>query len=579
MSKRIAVWSFFATVLLMLHLLKLKSFDLSLNDDFVLGQATANGISVGKRIQQTYLLLGIGIVFCILFYQILNRFNEQFERNSLVAFADLLLQFGLVLGIIGFFNPLLIESAQFLGFLALIMLVFGRLKKVNQSLLESGSWITVGLAFITNYLLFHSAAIGGLRAIIVLLLIQFYSLNQLWVRWLCAMIISIPVIVFAGIESTLMLNQRGIFLNSYWPLLMTSTVISGALFFFYIKRNNSFNEKFIYRLLAPLSIIGIGIVQTYSPLIVQPDEAFETANILNPVMQFELFGEIPVIHNLSSHLLSDFFWIFIYRGMNGYHADASLLIYNGFTHILALLIIYFFLRTVIGNKPVVLLILFLLPAMFYFIPPYYSYVLFPVTFFFRFSKTKEQRDIIYFLLAVFAVTVWRLDLGISLIFALLVFFPFWLFYHRTESKQLIKWVAIFIGIACILGGLFILKYPSEFQQMKGYFGANQAHGLPTVGYQEINAFYLHYFALPALVVAVMLHSVAVFKKSVNKAELAILILICLFYLFNMQRGLVRHSFMENNDTQISSFAWLILAFKFWLWAREKSTLKINALTG
>ncbi len=574
MSKRIAIWSFFTTLLLALHLLKLKSFDLSSDDDFILGQATANGVSVGKRIQQSYLLIGVGLAFCAILYQILKRLEERINRNKLVGFVDQILQLGIVLAIISFFNPLLIESTQLIGFFALVLLIFGRFKNLNSSLLEPSMWIVSGLAFIANFALFHSAVIGGLAAILVLVLIQLYTFNTV-VKWISAILVSIPVVVFAGVESTLILNQRGIFLSNYWILLLLWLVIFSASFFFYIRKNQDSTERFIYRLLVPLAIIGLGIVQAYAPLIVQSNEAFETANILNPVMQFHLFGEIPVLDNLSSHLVSDFFWSFLYSGLNGYHADASLLIYDGFNYIFILLIIYFFLRTVIGNKPVVVLILFLLPAVLYFIPYYYSYSLLPVAFFYRYVQTKEKREVIYFLLATCAVVLWRLDLGVSLVFSLLTFLPIWFYFNREGSRTLVKWIAIFGGIGFILATLFVINYPSEFQQLKAYFGANQAHGLPTVAYQEINAFYLHFLVLPILVAAVTLHSLAIFKKTEHKAEVAITIILCFFYFFNLQRGLVRHSFMENNDTQISSFAWLILAYKFWLWTKENSTINVN----
>jgi hypothetical protein len=577
MSKRIAIWSFFTTLLLVIHLLKLKSFDLSADDGFIPGQATANGVSIGKRIQQSYLLIGIGLAFCTLLYQVLKRFEERIDRNKLVGFADRLLPLGIVLAVISLFNSMLIESAQLIGFFTLLLLLFGSLKNLNPSLLQSSTWLVSGLGFVTNFTLFHSAVIGGAAALLILLLVQHYSFNKLWVLWISGIVIAVPVIVFTGIESTLILNQREVFLSNYWIMLFVWLIVFGSFFFFYIRRNLSSTEKLVYRLFVPLAIIGIGIVQTYAPLIVQPDETFETANILNPVMQFELFGEIPMLDNLSSHLVSDFFWTFIYSGLNGYHGDASLLIYNGFTYIFVLLIVYFFLRTIIGNKPVVVLILFLIPALFYFIPFYYSFALLPVTFFYRYVQNKERREIIWFLTAICTVVLWRLDLGVSLIFTLLAFFPFWFYYNWEGSKSLFKWMAIFGGIGGILGALFVFNYPSEFHQMKAYFGANQAHGLPTVAYQEINAFYLHYLVLPVLIGGITLHSIALFRKAESKAELSLLIILCLFYFFNLQRGLVRHSFMENNDTQISSFAWLIIAYKFWLWTKENAATKVNPL--
>ncbi len=60
-------------------------------------------------------------------------------------------------------------------------------------------------------------------------------------------------------------------------------------------------------------------------------------------------------------------------------------------------------------------------------------------------------------------------------------------------------------------------------------------------------------------------------------ELLILTL-SFFYIFNLQRGLVRHSFAEQNDIQIASFAWLIIGLKWWCLSNKTQSISIRNTT-
>lgn len=563
MIKRLFTISLTLSILIVFYLSKFKSIELSQTDHFVIGEATARGISIGKRISQYYALILIGIASFLAFYWIFSRFKTRIRENKLIHLLDGMLPFSCLLLFISCFQPAFIESAQVSLFFTLLIFVFGFLENLNPSLKNGSTWMVIGLIFTTNYLLFHSAVIGVILAIVMAVLIQFLSFENKKTQWISGILISVPLIVFLGVESTLILNQRGIFVGSYAYLLIFWALALGFWLYRVVNYRKFSTEKYIFGHLAFIALIGIGIVQAYSPLLVQLTETFENANMLNPVMQYHFFGEIPIVDNLSSHLVSDFFWEFCYYVLNGYQPDVSMMIYWEFNYILSLLCIYYFLRTVFGNKPAIIIGLLLLPATYYVLTLYFAFALLPAALLYRYIQSGKPRHFYIFLASVIFIVVWRLDLGISLVSALLLLLPFWFYQRKTDRKILIKSLLLTALIGGSIALAFVVCCRDQFVQMKGYFGANQAHGLYYLTFDENNIFFLHYVILPIIVVAILIHTAFQYRKSDNRALEFILILFCLFYLFNLQRGLVRHSFAEQSDTFISSFAWLIIMLKGW----------------
>lgn len=568
MIKRLFTISLTLSILIVFYLSKFKSIELSSTDHFVIGEATARGISIGKRISNYYSLILIGIASFLVFYWILSRFKTRIQENNLIHLLDVLLPFSCLLLLISCFQHTFIESAQVSLFFTLLIFIFGFLKNLNASLKNGNTWIVIGLIFTTNYLLFHSAVIGAAPAIVILVLIQFLSFENKILQWISGILISIPLLVFLGIESTLILNQRGIFADSYAYLLIFWGLVIGFWFYRVVNSRKFSLEKYIFSHLAFIALIGIGIVQAYSPVLVQLTETFENANMLNPVMQYHFFGEIPIIDNLSSHLVSDFFWEFCYYVLNGYQPDVSMMMYWEFNYILSLLCMYYFLRTVFGNKPAILIGLILLPATYYVLTLYFAFALLPAALLYRYIQSNKPKHFYIFLLSVIFIVIWRLDLGISLVSALLLLLPFWFYQRKSDRKLLIRSLAFTALIGGTVALAFVICCHDQFVQMKGYFGANQAHGLYYLTFDENNIFFLHYAILPIIVVSILIHSIFQYRKSDNHPLEFIIILFCLFYLFNLQRGLVRHSFAEQSDTFISSFAWLILMLKGWAIIRK-----------
>lgn len=562
MTNKTFIWILYFTFLLLHFLLQNNGVELSDSADFIIGEASANGVSIGKRIQNTYFAVFAGIVTVGLFSFLSKKFTQRFTiAQPFRSWINGLSIICLLTQSLAFFQPQLIESSLFLAGLSLIIFLVGSLKKTHANFLSSTTWICIGLIFLTNKLLFDSPLVGAILAIGTVFFLQFKSIQSNISLILITLLIGSPILVFGAVESALILNQRGVFLSNYW---FTSGIV--LIFFLlatitYLRKKQVEIHTLTYSVLVPMAIIGIGILQTYTPIIDQPLEMFEYANKLNPVMQAELFNEIPVLDNLSSHLVSDFFWEFTYRCLNGYHQDASLLIYADFTFIILILAIYFFMRVVLGNHPGIVIGLFLLPALIFILPAYYAVVLIPFGLFYRYSQSLSTKHLLLFLISIVFVVLWRLDLGISLVGGLILLLPLFVYTLPSTRKQLMKWIIPFGGVFGVLAFLFYWNFPNEFSQMKGYFAANQAHGYALLTYEENQYYFLDYIFLPIFISGILVHSVFQLKHTHNKALVFTIVGLSLFYLFNLQRGMVRHSFIEGNETQILSFAWLIVLLK------------------
>lgn len=578
MMKRIIIWASFCSMLILSYYSKSVSFDLSETDHFVIGDATAKGVSISKRIQFFYSYIGIFTGLFILFFFLLKRFSKQFSQHKFIEKIDALSLFGLLLGVLSLFNPQLVESAQVIGFICLLIFGFGNLKKRNESFYQDETWMWVGMVFLSIYLLSHSGLISSLSTIALGFLLHYLSIHNQLSKFIYGIVITLPLLSFLGTETTLILNQRHVFIQSYFYVFVFWIILFSFILYWVIQSKKHNLCRFTYSFLIPITLIGMGLMQHYSPIFVQSEELFETANMVNPVMQYFQFGEIPIIDNLSSHLVSDYFWPAIYAALNGYSSDGSILLYSEFHMILYYLAVYYFLKSVFGLKPWILPVLIFLPAITFIIPLYYSLALVPLTLLYRFWQTAERKIFFLFILSSIFLVIWRLDIGISLIASILLIVPIWFYFRKNDRKIILIGLASTGIIALGATILFALNYPLEFSQLLGYFGANQAHALSQLTNNTNAVFYLHYFILPLIISGIALHTIVTYKKSPQQAMELLILTLSFFYIFNLQRGLVRHSFAEQNDIQIASFAWLIIGLKWWSLSNKTQSISIRNTT-
>lgn len=555
MQFRPFIWSVSLTLTLLCVFVGNINLELGADEPFFIGRATADAVSVNQRVQVYYKFILAGSLAFLLFYFLFQKLLQRTSKeHPFLEWIDPLMLLSSLLSACVFFEIGNKESIWFLMTASFFLYLFGLNKRIRGKNFSAEFAIGLGLIVLVNHLLFHGAVIG----LIVSAGLFIWWLSSEKQRPIIYPIVSFaicsPIIAFLSIEASIFFVQLGLNLNGYLILGIIFGLI--CLSYFMWRRKNQ--TDVLYKRWIPLALVGITICQVYSPIIDQPNEFFESANILNPIMQFHQFGELPIIDNLSSHLFSDFSLSWIYTSLFGFDGTAAPLIYVNLIQIFNLLIIYYFLRAVLGNKLELTAILFFVPFLFFVIPPYFAFVLLPIIPMIRFFQTNEQKRLYHFAGWIAFLLLWRLDLAVSLISGGVVVFVLWWFLEKDLRSSFKKLVIFSILLFGIVGGCLFLAIKPHLQEALHYFGANQAHGLSDVTYFRTALYYLDYFILPIVLVLIGLYTLFGIRSTTNKALDWTIILLIAFYVFNLQRGLVRHSFMEQKEIQIASFSWLIL---------------------
>lgn len=533
------------------------SFHLSETSDFIIGEATKYGTDIKIRIGTYYRVLATALVTLVILRFLLKRFvfeglNELLYRDSKQW----------LLGInIGLMSLWMVTQSDYFSVNFIHAQLFGLLTLEIYFRVAQGEKQCSQGQLLMN-LIFGVGVFSLTRNTYITFLAQllFFFIQQLTGQFAQRIIgvigSGVNVFFIVAVELTLILNQRGI-TTPYYPIIM---IIVGlvAILFLLFKLGRKEQGRFIYFYLAPLTIAGLALSSVYSPVISQPTELFELANKLNPLMMMSQHDKLPMVDFISSHLNSDYFWESLYVICNGYSADTAPLIYTGFNHVLAVLLTYGFLISYFGNKPFVFIFTLFSPYLFFLIPPTFASVFVPAICLLLFERTQKKKWLRLASFSLFTLIFWRLDLAVASVSSAIFVFA-GLFYLR---KNLRKELLLNMGVVSVIGvgiiAFYATRLPEFSKQLLGYFGANQAHGLHQLTYDENNLFWINYYFLPGLIVIAMAVLLYKIKSIQSDGSFWTILFLSGIYFFNLQRGLVRHSFVESQELFISSTGWLIL---------------------
>lgn len=325
------------------------------------------------------------------------------------------------------------------------------------------------------------------------------------------------------------------------------------------------NEK-VYPLVIFIFAIFIFVTDVY----VDQYELFENANPANALMRVFKFGEIPFIHFLSSHLLSEQIPIFLYTLLHGYEPNLDSFKWLNIFMPFGFLSIYYFLKQVLSSGSWAFVVIMVYPFLECVFPLSYWYALVSVFLIYRYFLSPSFKTTLWLVLWSFFLVFWRIDVAAAHIPALGATMFFFLLKGKLKVPELKNWIfsaALVLGIAGLF--FYLLNYyyhgllVDNVKQALSYFGASQTHAYAKIAsnYNSIH-FVAHHFIFPC-VIAIILFS-TIFKwnpKGKNHDRQFIIlsiIFLSLFYFFNAPRGLVRHGFIEGSDRAISSFLYLIV---------------------
>ena len=588
-NKLFTTWSLFTSVVFVAayvcyQWLKSTTFELKSFDSLFISQATLDLVSVNAKVSLMYkALFGFSIAGTLL-YLFFSKFPLFIQRTQnqlgLVAFLGIsallseilgvkvggMLHFfvalflvGMVLNLLTFFLkqfvPLVIQffwhpSSLLISFLSFCALHF---LYNNSTSFNSNAWFIFG----SVHLVF-SVVLTQLK------LVKKYSFNQVFC--LFKTLVWIPLLVFVSVESAIFFRLKFDFFLAY-KIVFAALFLVNIILNLFLKENRITAASLQARF-ALAAIIGLLLSVNYRPIIIQSTELFELANSANAQLKLFQSHEIPFVDFLSSHMFSEQFYGIIYHAIFGFSNDLAFTTYAFLYTIIAFSALFYFLKFVFKSAWFAFLFIAIFPYLGAYLVNHF-YVAFFV--FFLFQKLEHQETVknyIVLFLVLIALVFWRLDTGIATGMAAVVYFLLQAFFgtDKLSLKKLSFSIAIIaficICVILVLASFYPLEYLlSNVQNALHYIAGSQAHGYSKSTDVFNQQFYLFHFVFPFFAVCMIGTLTIMLKnkeskwlKSSNLAHASIFVF--LIYLFNIQRGIVRHGFMESNDSIINTFFFL-----------------------
>lgn len=383
-------------------------------------------------------------------------------------------------------------------------------------------------------------------------------------RKLTLFITTIPFLLVVYKEFYMILNQNNF--HSISPiyfliiLLIFNFIFANALSNYLQSKSKAFIDKGC----AILLLMGLILWKNYYTVYQHQNEIFELANLTNPIMRMFKFGEIPILEHLSSHVFSDISLNPFYILLNGNTETSDFMIY--FTLINPIIIpgAFLVLNRIFKNPFFVFCILLFLPSYELILGHGNGYIFITLLIVWQFLKQPSTLLLFSILLLNSILIVYKIEVGSSsLIMTVVLILIQLIANHKPFKSYLLKGGLVFIIFVLILIAICFSIEPNlidNFLKSKDYFTSNQAHGFAKVALNKDSIYYFNYIILPLLLsfYSVILIRKQIQNKSYNFFDFTLIGLIS-FYLFHAQRGLVRHSLIENSTFHISSFAYLILS--------------------
>lgn len=547
----------------------------------LIGIATLQGIDVSARVRQFYLLVFLAGLSFFVFNFIFERWQKLIQHSWVFP----LCLSGIMTLVMAFTAP-----KNFHATLIIILLLASTLflfKNEKNRLIYILLSVSLTVYFSTflplRGMLFHAASLGTLGII---------SFTTFWIlqgnftldKILSSILplLGLPLIYPLATESYLILNQHNIYVFS--PIGWQLTYLVITLIWVAVRYKKQPTKSANKAVFSYFFVASIATFTLYRPFYTYTGELFELANPANAVMRHFAFNEWPFIDYFSSHFLSEQFPQWLYVTLNGYAKDVSFMIYAFIGKVVGVLAGYWFLRQLVST-PWAILILFLFPFTNILIPPTFVLALVSIRFIYLYFTYRTTSKLYRLLFWILAITLWRIDYGAAIVPAVsMLFLLDWLYRKDfVEIKKILIHVSVFIALFMLLlvgtnilfnGQLFI-----HLLQALDYLGASQAHGYPQITSAFTTAYFLHYYIFPSVASILLVHLLMRTWKSKNaySVETISSVFIGLFYLFNAQRGLVRHGFIEGSDLYISSFFFLFIAtYTLHYFKRSKASIFLIA---
>lgn len=562
-------------------------------DDFstlYLGQATVDGIDATKKVSLFYNVLFLSGFILPLLYITVSKLKQtgfiilrDLRALSIISTTGFFLILADIIQIENTFTVFLFQSL--FGLTSFYILV-RNLFKIDFAFYSIYPFTTT-ISFVLLQLvllLLNTSSFVNAHAVLIYIVILFllnalvylsrklhYSYTQifrfLWFTWL------FPLISFFSLELLFWYKTvQNIFIPYKIILVGIVFLVFTIHSVFVLKNRVRVSAKLLLdRYFIPSALLSFLLLTVYIPVQQQPQELFELANNANAIMKIFKFNEIPFIDFFNSHVAFDFFFGSIYTLIFGYQENLDFLSYNFLYSVLIYLVAFQFNKKIFNSSIIALIFTVSFP---FFGGLYYHSMIFSLLVFFmayRLVKNQSIKNYLFLFGSVIMLILWRLDTGIATLFSASLFLPtlFILKKKKVNWPHLAKSTAITVILGFITVSIAAyIKTPEllweNFIGALHYVKANQAHAYTLVATQLNQQFYLYYVFIPSISFVVILYILFILKmqeaQMINDKKYLLYASLFMFiiFFFNIQRGIIRHGFMEQTEGFLASTFFLAM---------------------
>lgn len=559
------------------------SINLESINDLELNQATQYGIDVSKRVsifnQAVVLSLLLLLVFVWLLNDLLRRFDWMEKLSSDVFFGATIGLTAIAVQLAGFKDDYLTHIVPLL-LVARIMIYGIGMNTIQLKWFKSASIFALHCVLSFNVFvivqLLGSKQIGTyfvplfllilcvIYSIVSLIRLQLKSFRHIY--FILLPISLIPLALFIGIElQVFWITHFGVALG-YKKLIVALigcfTLITSIVYYLNRKRIIRSVGRFNTWITYPLAVFLIVLLRYYSPFITSPHELFELANPANTILRIHQFHEIPFVDFMSSHLFSEQWFGILYSLIFGFNGSLDFMSWE-FLNVFLHFLICFFLIKQLSNTAFYAFVF--VACMAWLQDVFFGPVIFAIPLFFALEHLWKKQTIRNYLLLMFLLIfscLWRLDTGYATCIATGMYSLICLLIRTDVSfkvKLILKTLAFTLLISLgIFAVIFIIKgfnYPfmSHVKSFIHYISGSQTHGRPSItGGSSVLDFKMNHLVFPMLGVIGISATIYAIAKGKQTILLKAALYLYLLYFSNVQRGLVRHGFAEQNEQFLMS---------------------------
>ncbi|MCX4338288.1 MAG: hypothetical protein OSJ72_01460 [Lachnospiraceae bacterium] len=376
---------------------------------------------------------------------------------------------------------------------------------------------------------------------------------------------AIPLLTSAYIELIHILNQYNIFVIHIKKTYIIMIALYSIMIFFVSITVKSISFQKWKAWIYGTIVFGISCLGVQIPLqqIIEAD-IYESANCSILVSDFLNFGSIPIVEHYGGHMMQGVWEGIIYALLNNDYQGAILSPYSVYVYPILAILFWGLLKYIWDDDIAVWAVLL--------VPFYNNFAYFglgTLVCFATITYAKKQTWLRAFgiWMAVVWCAIYRLDLGFAFAFA--VISALILYILRQRKAKAIMQLGISFGATVVVGGgiwciLCWAKNINPFKRLREFIeisASNQNWAFYGIGDPSKFIFAWCYIIVPFAIVLCMLY-IAFSRDLLQRIGVEIwfiLIILGFSYVFNFQRGLTRHSLVENATTGILWSAILFIA--------------------